>query len=104
MQPDIVEKYFLQFLKFKNLTAIAGVGASGTPVPIEILKIWVPLGTGYRENFHLCRPLLYNPNDLYNTRDIKSRRKMTAITPDGLVARANDFTVQSVPYNLWIIL
>ena len=21
-------------------------------------KFWVPIGTGYRENFHLCRPLI----------------------------------------------
>ena len=21
-------------------------------------KFWVPMGTGYRENFHLCRPLV----------------------------------------------
>ena len=21
-------------------------------------KFWVPMGTGYRENFHLCRPLI----------------------------------------------
>ena len=38
----------------KWLRSRAGVGASGVPgyrpVPIESLKIWVPLGTGYREN------------------------------------------------------
>ena len=27
------------------------------PVPIEILKIWVPLGTGYRENLRNWVPL-----------------------------------------------
>ena len=41
----------------KALNLETGVGASGTPVPIEILKIWVPLGTKYRENLRNWVPL-----------------------------------------------
>ena len=34
------------------------LGTDGYRVPAK-KKFWVPMGTGYRENFHLCRPLLY---------------------------------------------
>ena len=35
----------------------SGVGIGDTLVPSEILKIWVPLGTGYRENLRNWVPL-----------------------------------------------
>ena len=39
-------------------------------VPIEILKIWVPLGTGYRENFKNWVPLVtgYRPEKNFGYR------------------------------------
>ena len=50
----MIINYIIQYELFD---VSSGVGASGTPVPIEILKIWLPLGTGYRANFGSWVPL-----------------------------------------------
>ena len=38
------------------------LGTDGYRVPARKKKFWVPMGTGYRENFHLCRPLVKSFN------------------------------------------
>ena len=54
-------------------------------VPIEILKIWVPLGTGYRENFKNWVPLVtgYRPEKKFGYRWLPGTGQKNIFGTDG---------------------